>query len=39
MLSAFAARLAQSGLAGTQFMVTVLRKLCHPAFGILKAAP
>jgi transposase len=37
ILSAFAARLAQRGLAGTQIIVAVMRKLVHLAFGILKA--
>jgi transposase len=37
ILSAFAARLAQRGLAGTQIIVAVMRKLLHLAFGILKS--
>jgi transposase len=37
ILSIFAARLAQRGLAGTQIIVAVMRKLLHLAFGILKS--
>jgi transposase len=37
ILAAFAARLAQRGLAGTQIIVALMRKLLHLAFGILKS--
>jgi transposase len=37
LLSAFALRLQQRGLAGTQIIVAIIRKLLHLAFGILKS--